>query len=333
MTEDGRSKGGKRRAESLSPEKRSEIAKKAASARWADRKPIDTLRAIATGDRDVNGITFPVYNLNDSRRVLSERGFLAVIGAKGRGVSGGHRLRRILADPIVRNLFSKDVLVAIDHPIEFYNQSDVLTRGYDAEILKDFCVGFVRARELRALNSEVQQRYARYCQMLLIAFADLGVKAWIDEATGYQHVRERDALHKILDKYIAQQWANWSKTFPDEFYQHIYRLKKLPFNPESVARPGFIGHLTSDLVYARLAPGILDELQKKNPVVEDTGRRTRRHHQWLTEEYGHPKLKEHISNLIFMMRGSNQWGTFYRNLQRAAPKLHETAEFDFGEDA
>ncbi|GAA6162599.1 hypothetical protein NBRC116590_03030 [Pelagimonas sp. KU-00592-HH] len=289
------------------------------------------LRSIASGERIVGGYAIPVYNLNDGRRVLSERGFLAVIGVKGRGTSNGHRLKKILSDRVLRALFSKNVLMAIEEPIRFKSERNLLTFGYDAEILKGFCVGFVRAREMGALKTDVQRRYAEYCQTLLIAFADLGIKAWIDEATGYQKVRERDALHRILDTYINSHWARWSKTFPDEFYQQIYRLKGHPFDPDKVARPGFIGKLTSDIVYSRLAPGVLDELERKNPVVEEKGYRQRKHHQWLTEDHGHPKLREHIGNLIFMMRGASHWDSFYRNLQRAAPKLHETAEFDFGE--
>ena len=333
MSENHQSKGGRRRAEKLSTEERSAIASKAASARWAKKSEDgQELCAIAWGEQIVGGMAIPVYNLNDGRRVISERGFLAIIGAKGRGASGGHRLKQILNDRVLKALFSNKVLMAIEEPIEFQNNSNVMTRGYDADILKDFCVGFVRARDLGALKTDVQRRYAEYCQTLLIAFAEIGIKAWIDEATGYQYERERDALHRILDKYISAHWAKWSKTFPDEFYEQVYRLKDLPFDPERVARPGFIGRLTTDIVYSRLAPGVLEELERLNPVLEETRSRQRRHHQWLTRDHGHPKLREHISNLIFMMRGASRWDSFYRNLQRAAPKLHETAEFDFGEE-
>jgi hypothetical protein len=76
----------------------------------------------------------------------------------------------------------------------------------------------------------------------------------------------------------------------------------------------------------------LAELEKKNPVVEESKRRSRKHYQWLTRDYDHPKLKEHITNVTFMMKGNTKWDGFYRHLQRAAPKLHETAEFDFGDD-
>ena len=90
--------------------------------------------------------------------------------------------------------------------------------------------------------------------------------------------------------------------------------------------------MTTDIVYARLAPGVLADLEKKNPVLEESKRRSRKHHQWLTRDYGHPKLREHLTNVTFMMKGNTKWDAFYRHLQRAAPKLHETAEFDFGDD-
>ena len=332
MADTPQSKGGRARADRLSKKDRSEISRRAAQARWANRPAKELPRATHSGERDVGGWAIPVYNLGNGQRVLSERGFLAVIGAKGRGASGGHRLRAILADPAIKAFFSKRILVAIEQPIEFLSTTDTPTRGYDAEILKDFCVSFVQAREAGALRTEAQRRYASYCQTLILAFAEMGIKAWIDEATGYQDERRRDALHRILEKYIADHWAKWSKTFPDEFYEEIFRLKGLAYDPENVARPGFVGRLTNDIVYARLAPGVLEELRRKNPVIENIGRRGRRHHQWLTRDHGHPKLREHIANVTFMMKGATRWDSFYRNLQRAAPKLHETATFDFGDD-
>ncbi|MFL6833780.1 MAG: P63C domain-containing protein [Xanthobacteraceae bacterium] len=62
-------------------------------------------------------------------------------------------------------------------------------------------------------------------------------------------------------------------------------------------RPQVVAKYTDDLVYARLAPGILDELRKKNPKNEK-GYRKARHHQWLTESIGHPALAQHIFAVI-----------------------------------
>jgi hypothetical protein len=323
-------KGGKARAAVLSSEERAEIARRAAETRW---HPDPTLaKAVYSGEDKIADWSVHLYVLDNDERVISERGFIALIGAKGRGKTGGHRLASIIKDPIIKSFFSNDVLVAIEHPIRFVTETNSLGFGYSAKILKDFCVGFSKAKSARALKGEIQERYAQYCEGLLYAFAEMGVIGWVDSVTGFKQEKTRDALHRILDRYVSAHWARWSKTFPDEFYEQIYRLRDLPYDPENVARPGFIGTLTSNIVYARLAPGVLEELQRKNPVLPQTKRRRRKHFQWLTTDFGHPKLGEHISNVIFLMRSYDTWDSFYRRLQRTAPRLNETAEFDFGDD-
>lgn len=336
MTDDitRQEKGGRERAKRLTPEERREIAKQGAQARWSamrDAVPDNLPKATHAGEQPVGGYVIPVYNLADGRRVISERGFLAMIGARGRGASGGHRLLQILADPVLKAFIPNDVLAAIEKPVLFLTPTLSRAYGYPSSILSAFCVGFSRARAAGALRTDVQRRYAQHCEALLYAFADLGVDAWIDEATGYQAVRARDALNKLLEKYLAKHWAQWAKTFPDEYYEQIFRLRNWKYDPESLAKPGVLGHITNDIVYSRLAPGVLDALREKNPVLDETGRRARKHHQWLSRDHGHPKLKEHISNLIFMMKGHTKWDSFHRALQRSAPRLHETPEFDFGE--
>ena len=285
------------------------------------------LRATHLGEREVGGISLPVYNLSNGQRVISERGFLALVGVRGRGISGGHRLSRIIADPLIKAFFSNDVLVAIESPIEFLSLTDTKTLGFDAEILAKFCLGFLKARAAKALKTEAQKRYAEYCETLMTAYAVLGIEAWIDEGTGYQSERKRDALHQILERYLAAHWATWAKTFPDEYYKEIFRLQGWKYDPDTMACPGVLGHMTNDIVYSRLAPAVLEALREKNPVVD--GRRARKHHQWLTKDYGHPKLRSHIENLIFMMRGAVSWKGFYISLQRAAPRLNDQGGFDF----
>jgi hypothetical protein len=56
-------------------------------------------------------------------------------------------------------------------------------------------------------------------------FATVGIIALVDEATGYQDFRQRDALAKILEKFAAKELRPWVKTFPSDFYRQIYRLQ------------------------------------------------------------------------------------------------------------
>ena len=296
-------------------------------------KEIILPKASHTGEREIGGLAIHVYNLNDDRRVLSERGFLACIGAKGRGSSNGHRVAKIIGEPVFKAYFSKGFLMDIKNPIKFLNQSARPSYGYTVETLNEFCIGFSKAKNGGALRTKVQMRYAEQCERMIYAFAEVGLKAWVDEATGYQQERARDALQKILEKYLDDDAAQWSKAFPDEFYEEIFRLKKWKFNDKTIKKkPSVVGHYTNDIVYSRLAPGILDKLREKNPVINQKGGRNNKHHQWLTRDHGHPALGKHIDNVTFLMKSHTTWDSFYRALQRASPKLNEQFSMDFGDD-
>ena len=84
-------------------------------------------------------------------------------------------------------------------------------------------------------------------------------------------------------------------------------------------RPSVVGKYTNDLVYERLAPELLTELEELNPKT-DKGNRKAKHHQWLTEDVGHPALAQHLHAVIGFMRAWARWDQFYRLLQRAFPK-------------
>jgi P63C domain len=71
-------------------------------------------------------------------------------------------------------------------------------------------------------------------------------------------------------------------------------------------------------VYARLAPGIIEELERKNP--SENGRRQAKHHQWLTEDVGHPALAQHLHAVITLMKTSTSWNQFKVFLDQAHPK-------------
>ena len=156
------------------------------------------------------------------------------------------------------------------------------------------------------------------------SLAKLGIVALVDEATGYQEVRDRLALQKILEKYITDEWAKWTKRFPNDFYRHLFRLKKMPFPPaEGTQKPSYVGHWTNDVVYSRLAPGILKKLREVNPRAP-TGHRLRKHHQHLTEDVGVPELQQHLSNVMFLMKSCQSWSEFKQRLDIAAPRYGDT---------
>ena len=136
--------------------------------------------------------------------------------------------------------------------------------------------------------------------------------------TGYQNVRARDALQVILNAFLRKSFAAWSKRIPDEFYKEIYRLRGWEWPGMQVNRFQVVGKYTTDLIYKRLAPGVQEELDKKNP--KDTkGNRSTRHHQWLTEDIGHPALAQHMHAILGLMRASKGWNQFKTLVEAAFP--------------
>ena len=83
----------------------------------------------------------------------------------------------------------------------------------------------MNARDAGLLKTIQEQRYGDACYVMTRALAKVGIVALVDEATGYQEVRDRLALQAILDRFLRQELAAWAKRFPDEFYQHIFRLR------------------------------------------------------------------------------------------------------------
>jgi hypothetical protein len=70
-----------------------------------------------------------------------------------------------------------------------------------------------------------QKIVGKKADILVRALASVGILALVDEATGYQYDRARHALEEILDKFISKELRKWAKTFPDEFYEQMFKLR------------------------------------------------------------------------------------------------------------
>lgn len=279
-------------------------------------------RATHDGPLDMAGWVLHSYVLDDGRRVLSGRGFMAAFDIRSKANGIAPRLEKILNEHIMHPLIYQDILAPLQNPIRFKDTNNRIAIGYQAEFLIQFCEVFLKARERIAIRTQVGQRYARVAEALVRAAAKVGIVALIDEVTGYQAVRDRDALQRLLGNYIRADLAEWAKTFPDEFYDQIGRLKDWK-SLVAGKRPGVVGHITNDVIYARLAPGIIRELQRRNPRLPGGGR-DHKHHQHLTDDTGYPELRALLTGVVALMRASTTWGGFERLLERSYPKFNDT---------
>lgn len=289
-------------------------------------------KATHAGELKIGNILIPCAVLDDGTRLLTQGGFLKAIGRSrtpkaGTGATVAQTATFVAANNL-KPFVDKD-LIASTKAIVFLDSTGRSSVGYRAELLPKVCEVFLAARDAKAIRPS-QKHIVERCDVLVRGLAHVGIAALVDEATGYQAVRARDALERILEQFIAKEYRKWLKTFPDEFYEQMYRLKKWSLNSTSPSRPQVVGKYTNDLVYQRLAPGVLEELRKKNPKTQ-SGNRNQRHHQWLTDDSGHPQLRTHLAVVVALMKASSNWDQFKRSMDKAVPRYMETMELDLDE--
>lgn len=275
-----------------------------------------TLRAThgdPTRPLKIGSVEIACYVLEDGTRVITQRGLQTGLGLNTSG--GAQRLAKITGGLESKGLDCNDLNVRIASPIRFRSSGGV-SNGYEANILVDICNVILAARKAGLLQKQ-QLHMADQCEVLLMAFAKVGVTALVDEATGFQEVRGDKALQKLFDLFLTSKPMEWKKRFKDEYYREISRLFDWP-DRSTGARPQCVAGITKDIIYDRLAPGILDELEKLNPLIAD-GARAVKHHQFLTPNVGLSALERHIEIVTVLMSVSPTWQVFKRMLNERFP--------------
>ena len=326
----GRAKGGAARAASMTEEERKAQGQRAAAARWgADIK--QATHGAADHPLRIGEMEIPAYVLEGEQRVLSLGGMVRALGMSGGGAGGrqGDRLYQFATGKNILPFVSSELKSRMENPIRFRAPTGgSVATGYEAEILTDICDAVLAAREAGALRAD-QMHIAKQCEILVRGFARVGIIALVDEATGFQRDRAATALARILEAFIAKELQKYVQTFPPEYYEQIFRLRDMDYSKDTVQRPRYFGVLTNDIVYDRLAPGVLEDLKKANPKDEATGRRKHKNFQWLTSNVGYPKLREHLGAVIATMRMSSDWHEFKAKLNKHYPPQGKATQLSF----
>jgi hypothetical protein len=323
-----KARGGQARAERLTKEQRSEIARMGGLAKKAQAAGTKLPDATHKGTLKIGELVIPCFVLEDGRRVISGRGMTAAIGMKGRGQG----IARISTLKVLNSFENNNLALAIKSPIQFFGGSPkvgVPSDGFEATVLQDLCEALLQARDAGLLKTESERRYVQYADMLIRSFARVGIIALVDEATGFQADRPADALERYLEKLISKELAAWAKKFPDEFYENIYKLKGWTWPGMGKNRYSVVGNYTRDLVFERIAPGLLPELERKSPK-DDKGNRPNKLHQWLTKDIGDPMLAQHLHTLVMFQRlaiaNGHGWQRFVKTVDQVLPKKGSTLE-------
>lgn len=331
LAKSGSKKGGKARANVLSADERREIAQKAARARWDKAGKSPAVNADATGpDGDgpaevvpaevvaadegtpysmfrgeltIGEVTFECHVLSDGRRVLTQREVVRVLSG---GRDSGNLTRYLERNP----LYSEDLLKG--RTINFLVPSAGSATGYDAELLVEICELYLDARAQGLLHRS-QHNLARMAEAIVRSCAKVGIIALVDEATGYQKVREKRALQVKLQAFIAEEMQEWARLFPDEFWYELARLEGIRYSPRN--RPLRWGKYVMAFVYDAVDSDVGAELRRINPNPQHR----KNHHQWL-QQFGREKVNNQIQQVIAVMRLCDDMDDFRKKFARVFQK-------------
>ena len=276
-------------------------------------------------------IEMPCYVLDDGRRVFSGRGIQKAIGS---GNSSGQWLSTFInKGPLAQDFQLDKITERINSPIRFKRNtaggSQPITYGYEVTLLIDICSAIIDANRVGRFNDE---SIVRNADIIIRAVAKVGIIALVDEATGYAKDKKRakDELQRFLSSFLEDEAQVWVKTFNDQFFEDLYKMRHWNWT-KTAKHPGVVGMWINDIVYERIAPSILAELQKRNPK-NDKGYRKWKHHQLLTEDVGKPKLLQHLEALhALAIAAQFDWARFMSFVDSAYPKQQQQLSLLFDE--
>lgn len=281
-------------------------------------------KATHSGVESASGVSCAV--LPDGRRVISMQGSGGL--AETFGVSVGSKMPRwvpsgmagqlpyVLQASELQPYIPDELREALAEPI-VYKVGVGAAYGIDVTLLPAICEVWIEAERDGALRQRNHLATAIKANALYKALARVGAVALVDEATGYQKDRERDALAKLLEEFIAKEMRPWVSTYPADFFEELCRLRKVPFKA-NMRRPQYFGHLVNNITYDRMAPDLRDALKEERAKAKRSGAKM---HQFLSEGTGYSMLQKRLTGVTTLMQACDEYDDFIKLLDKVHPIL------------
>lgn len=265
-----------------------------------------TKRAKAVASGVIFGGLADVYNLDDGRRVFSQRG--AVRALSGAAGTGG--IQRFL-----ERLPSRFVTLSLVPDIEFDLPGGGVAKGRDAVWFVDVLRAYKDAWRKEELHS-TQVHLAKNADAMLDALAVGGIAALIDEATGIERTRETGTIARIFDWALRRNRADWELMFPTSLVRAIDRLHGGRW--EGGSHPRYMASTNQKLYQMLLGTPLAEEMHLRVHVDGLKARQGNNWHQFLSEE-AREYFREQLQIVEVIAKQSTAPRDFWLRMDRQYP--------------
>lgn len=264
-------------------------------------------RAISTGALKFGDAEVDCYNLDDGRRVISQRGVVRALQGGSKGATSHGNLARFFERLPAE---SSAKLADPSAEIAFVLPSGTTAHGRDAEWFIDLCNAYLDALVAGTLHPK-QRHLAAQARVIVAACSKVGIAALIDEATGYEYLREHGVLGRIFAKALREAPGAWQRRWQDDVVDALCRTFRIQRIGKEFPAPlmGVIGKLYRTLLGAE----VYEELRRRNPPGDDRDIHT----QWMSDEVL-AGLREHMEVIKAFAMTTDSKLQFWSRLERYA---------------
>ena len=302
--------GGLARVEATTPERRKQIARAAAVARWSSKQAGATHKGNLKAEF---GIDVECYVLNDSLKtaIISQTGMGRALGMG----SGGRAFPRFIGSQAMAGVLGADLTEKIENPLVFQWDSPGAGEpprtiyGFDATLLIDVCNRVIAAEAAGALKAARYERIVQQAHIIVGACAKQGIRNVVYALAGYSPAAEE--VISAFKIYIAEEAKKYEPEFPNELYEQWHRLYEIPVPVRG--KPWHFRYLTVRHVYHPLAKSsgkILNLLRALKAKDED---RQKKLFQFLND-VGTRALRMHLGRVVEMAESSETKDEYERKI-------------------
>lgn len=285
-------------------------------------------KASFVGELKFESISVPCYVLENNQRLIAKDGIQRAMGYEGKSENWlsefmSHLNRLTHVDPDLLDALAVSVQFQIAKP----NGSFLVKEGTLPETLLKSCNAIIRAKNEGFLFVS-ELKFAKSAEIIVRNFNFAETEKAIDFASGLELFKSnhKEVLSRFMSQNLEIDYFIWIKTFPDEFFEHIFKFKQWSWTDLN-ANAAEVADFLNNIIFTRLDESVISIIQRNRP-------RMKYRKQNSSEKYlQNPELSTHLNAVQTLIKiAENEENLFSLLLNNAFPKqrnfrkLNHTAE-------